>query len=95
MKSGVQIVEQMSRSSEVWWYREVNCEVVGMFVEAVPVLGVDMWISSLTATNKANSADTLIVLFLVLFPSVLRLTYSLEFKNHAKFQIIIQHFHDH
>jgi hypothetical protein len=21
-----------------WWYREVNCEVVGMCVEAVPVL---------------------------------------------------------
>jgi hypothetical protein len=28
---------QMScRSPVVWWYREVNCEVVGMCVEAVP-----------------------------------------------------------
>jgi hypothetical protein len=39
MKSGGQIVEQMScQSPVVWWYREVNCEVVRMCVEAVPVL---------------------------------------------------------
>jgi hypothetical protein len=25
----------------VWWYREVNFEVVGMCVEAVPVLGAE------------------------------------------------------
>jgi hypothetical protein len=38
MKSG----EQMSsQSSVVWWYREVKCEVVGMCVEAVPVLGAE------------------------------------------------------
>jgi hypothetical protein len=30
-----------SQSPVVWWYREVNCEVVGMCVEAVPVLGVE------------------------------------------------------
>jgi hypothetical protein len=28
-----------SQSPVVWWYREVNCEVVGMYVEAGPVLG--------------------------------------------------------
>jgi hypothetical protein len=28
-------------SSVVWWYREVNCEVVGVCVEAVPVLGAE------------------------------------------------------
>jgi hypothetical protein len=33
MKSGGQM------SPVVWWYREVNCEVVGMCVEAGPVLG--------------------------------------------------------
>jgi hypothetical protein len=33
MKSGGQIDGQ--------WYREVNCDVVGMCVEAVPVLGVE------------------------------------------------------
>jgi (2Fe-2S) ferredoxin len=25
----------------VWWYREVNCEVVGMCVEAVLALGAE------------------------------------------------------
>jgi hypothetical protein len=30
-----------SQSPVVWWYREVNCEVVGMCVEAVPVLGAE------------------------------------------------------
>jgi hypothetical protein len=25
----------------VWWYHEVNCEVVLMCVEAVPVLGTE------------------------------------------------------
>jgi hypothetical protein len=40
MKSGGQIDgEILSWSCVVWWYREVNCEVVGMRVEAVPVLG--------------------------------------------------------
>jgi hypothetical protein len=39
MKSGGQIDGQMSSQLPVvWWYREVNCEVVGMSVEAVPVL---------------------------------------------------------
>jgi hypothetical protein len=42
MKSGGQIDGQMSsQSSVVWWYREVNCEVVGMCVEADPVLGTE------------------------------------------------------
>jgi hypothetical protein len=42
MTSGGQIDGQMSpQSLVVWWYREVNCEVVGMCVEAVPVLGAD------------------------------------------------------
>jgi hypothetical protein len=42
MKSGGQIDGQMaSQSSVVWWYREVNCEVVGMCVEAVPVMGAE------------------------------------------------------
>jgi hypothetical protein len=38
MKSGGQM---SSHSLVVWWYREVNCEVVGMCVEAVPVLGAE------------------------------------------------------
>jgi hypothetical protein len=38
MKSGGQIDGQMSpQSPAVWWYREV----VGMCVEAVPVLGAE------------------------------------------------------
>jgi hypothetical protein len=37
MKSGGQIDGQMSQSPVVWWYREV----VGMCVEAVPVLGAE------------------------------------------------------
>jgi hypothetical protein len=38
MKSGAQIDGQMSSQSPVvWWYREV----VGMCVEAVPVLGAE------------------------------------------------------
>jgi hypothetical protein len=41
MKSGRQIDWQMSQSPVVWWYREVNCEVVGMCVEAGPVLGAE------------------------------------------------------
>jgi hypothetical protein len=42
MKSGWQIDGQMSSQSPVvWWYREVNCEVAGMCVEAVPVLGAE------------------------------------------------------
>jgi hypothetical protein len=38
MKSGGQM---SSQSPVVWWYREVNCEVVGMCVEAVLVLGTE------------------------------------------------------
>jgi hypothetical protein len=30
-----------SQSRVVWWYREVNWVIVGMFVEAVPVLGAE------------------------------------------------------
>jgi hypothetical protein len=30
-----------SQSPMVWWYREVNCEVVGMCVEVVSVLGAE------------------------------------------------------
>jgi hypothetical protein len=42
MKSGGQIDGQMSfQSPVVWRYREVNCEVVGLCVEAVPVLGAE------------------------------------------------------
>jgi hypothetical protein len=42
MTFGVQIDGQMSSQSPVvWWYREVNCEVVGMCVEAVSVLGAE------------------------------------------------------
>jgi hypothetical protein len=42
MKSGGQIDGQMSSQSPVvWWYREVNCEVVGMCVKANPVLGAE------------------------------------------------------
>jgi hypothetical protein len=37
MKSGGQIDGQMSSQSPVvWWYREVNCEIVGICVAAVP-----------------------------------------------------------
>jgi hypothetical protein len=38
MKSGWQM---SSQSPVVWWYREVNCEVVGMRVEAGPLLGAE------------------------------------------------------
>jgi hypothetical protein len=38
MKSGGQV---SSQSSVVWWYREVNCEVVGMSVEEDSVLGAE------------------------------------------------------
>jgi hypothetical protein len=42
MKSGEQIDVQMSSQSPVVrWYREVNWEVVGMCVEAVPVLAAE------------------------------------------------------
>jgi hypothetical protein len=42
MKSGGKFDGQMSsQSPEVWWYHEVNCEVVGMCVEAVSVLGAE------------------------------------------------------
>jgi hypothetical protein len=43
MKSDGQIDGQMlSQSPVVWWYlEEVNCEVVGMCVEAGPVLGAE------------------------------------------------------
>jgi hypothetical protein len=40
MKSSGQIDGQMSsKSLVVWWYREVNCEVIGMCVEMIPALG--------------------------------------------------------
>jgi hypothetical protein len=39
MKSGGQIDGQMSQSLVVWSYREVNCKVIGMCVEAGPVSG--------------------------------------------------------
>jgi hypothetical protein len=45
MKPGGQIDGQMSQSPFVWWYRGGNCEVVGMCVGAVPVLGVQGVIS--------------------------------------------------
>jgi hypothetical protein len=32
----------------VWWYREVNCEVVGVYVEVGPVLGAE------SADNSLN-----------------------------------------
>jgi hypothetical protein len=38
MKSGGQM---SSQSPVVWWHREVKCEVVGMCVETVPVLGAE------------------------------------------------------
>jgi hypothetical protein len=38
MKCGGQIDGQ---SPVVWWYREVNCEVVGMCVEAVTALSTE------------------------------------------------------
>jgi hypothetical protein len=38
MKSGGQM---SSQSPVVWWCREVNCEVVGMCVKAVAVLGAE------------------------------------------------------
>jgi hypothetical protein len=41
MKSGGQMSSQLP---VVWWYREV----VGMCVEVVPVLVLNLWISSLT-----------------------------------------------
>jgi hypothetical protein len=42
MKYSEQIDGQMSSQLPVvWWYREVNCEVVGMCIEAVPVLGAE------------------------------------------------------
>jgi hypothetical protein len=30
-----------SQSPVIWWYREGNCEVVGMSVEAAPELGAE------------------------------------------------------
>jgi hypothetical protein len=33
--------QMSSQSPVVWWYREVKYEVVGMCVEAVPVLGAE------------------------------------------------------
>jgi hypothetical protein len=48
MKSGGQFYGQTSSQSPVvWWYREVNCKVVGMCVEADSLLGPNLWISSL------------------------------------------------
>jgi hypothetical protein len=41
MESGGQIDGQIAQSPVVWWYREVNCEVIGMCVEAGPVLGAE------------------------------------------------------
>jgi hypothetical protein len=42
MKFRGQINGQLpSQSPVVWWYREVNCEVGGMCVEGVPVLGAE------------------------------------------------------
>jgi hypothetical protein len=42
MKFGGQIDGQISsKSPVVWWYHEVTCEVVGMCVEAIPVLGAE------------------------------------------------------
>jgi hypothetical protein len=42
MESGAQIDGQISSESPVvWWSREVNCEVVGMCVEEVPVVGAE------------------------------------------------------
>jgi hypothetical protein len=41
MKSGGHIDWQMFQSPVVWWYREVNCEVVGVCIEAVPLLGAE------------------------------------------------------
>jgi hypothetical protein len=42
IKSGGQTDGQMSfQSTVVWRYREVNCKVVGMCVEAGPVLGAE------------------------------------------------------
>jgi hypothetical protein len=38
MKSGGQM---LSQSPMVCWYREVNCEVVWMCVEAIAVLGAE------------------------------------------------------
>jgi hypothetical protein len=38
MKSAGQM---SSQSPMAWWYREMNCEVVGMFVEAVPVVSAE------------------------------------------------------
>jgi hypothetical protein len=46
VKSGGQIDGQMSSQSlVVWWYREVNCEDVGMCVDAGPLLAVAVKIS--------------------------------------------------
>jgi hypothetical protein len=42
VKSGEQIDRQMSiQSLVVWWYREVNSEVVGMCVETGSALGAE------------------------------------------------------
>jgi hypothetical protein len=42
MESGGQIDGQMSSQSPVvWWYLGVNCEVVGMCVEVIAVLGAE------------------------------------------------------
>jgi hypothetical protein len=41
MKSGGRIDGQMSQQPVVWWYREVNFEVIGMCVEVVPVLSAE------------------------------------------------------
>jgi hypothetical protein len=42
MKSGGQIDGHMSpQSPVVWWYREMNCEVIWMFVEAILVLSAE------------------------------------------------------
>jgi hypothetical protein len=42
MKSGGHIDGRLLfQSPVVWWYREVNCEVVGMCVEAVSLLDAE------------------------------------------------------
>jgi hypothetical protein len=44
---------QMSQSPVVWWYRKVNCEVVGMCVEAISLLGAES-VKMMMTMNKVK-----------------------------------------
>jgi hypothetical protein len=76
MKSGGQM---SSQSPVIWWYHEVKCEVVGMSVEAGPVLvneSVDFFF---------NRCD--LIIFVSLYPSTSTLPHNCK--------LVIQYSHSH